>query len=109
MRFKPGNRWKSSKGELKYKVWRKVVFELNKAKRGLRKYYVCEKCSKRLKTTRALHAHHRKSWNKFPEDRYSRDNGVVLCIKCHNAFHRKYKFEALSKPELLDEYLNKKL
>ena len=25
-----------------------------------------------------------------------------------NAFHRKYKFEALDKPELLDEYLEKK-
>jgi hypothetical protein len=32
----------------------------------------------------------------------------VLCIKCHNAFHKRYKFEALSKPELLDEYLKKK-
>jgi hypothetical protein len=32
----------------------------------------------------------------------------VLCWKCHNAFHKKYKFEALSKPELLDEYLEKK-
>ena len=109
MKFKKGNRWKSSKSELKYKVWRKNVFELNKAKKGLRKYYVCEKCNKRLKTTRALHAHHRKSWNKFPKDRYDRNNGVVLCIKCHNAFHRKYKFEALDKPELLEEYLNKKL
>ena len=108
LKFKKGNRWKSSKGELKYKVWRKNVFELNKAKRGLRKFYVREKCNKRLKTTRALHAHHIKSWNKFPKDRYDRSNGVVLCIRCHNAFHRKYKFEALEKPELLWEYLGKK-
>ena len=109
MKFKKGNRWKSSKSELKYKVWRKNVFELNKAKKGLRKFYVCEKCNKRRKTTRVLHAHHIKSWNKFPKDRYDRNNGVVLCIRCHNAFHRKYKFEALDKPELLEEYLNKKL
>ena len=47
MKFKPGNRWsKDGKGKLKYKTWRKNVFELNKVKRGLRKYYVCEKCSK---------------------------------------------------------------
>ncbi len=103
-----GNRWKTRKTEIRYKTWRKNVFELNKGKKGLRKYYVCEKCNKRLKTTRALHAHHRKSWFKFPNSRYSRDNGVVLCIKCHNAFHRKYKFEALERPELLDEYLEKK-
>ena len=108
MRFKKGNRWKSSKGQLRYKTWRKNVFELNKAKKGLRKYYVCEKCNKRRKTTRVLHAHHIKSWDRFPKDRYDRNNGVVLCIKCHNAFHRKYRFEALEKPELLDEYLRKK-
>ena len=109
MKFKKGNRWKSSRSELRYKTWRKNVFELNKAKKGLRKYYVCEKCNKKRKTTRVLHAHHIKSWNKFPKDRYDRNNGVVLCIKCHNAFHRKYKFEALDKPELLYEYLKKSL
>ena len=105
MKFKKGNRWRSSKGQLRYKTWRKNVFELNKAKKGLRKYYVCEKCNKRRKTTRVLHAHHIKSWDRFPRDRYNRNNGVVLCIKCHNAFHRKYRFEALDKPNLLLEYL----
>ena len=40
MRFKPGNRWKSSKTEVRYKSWRKMVFELNKAKKGGSKYYV---------------------------------------------------------------------
>ncbi len=107
MRFKKGNRWKSSKSELRYRTWRKNVFELNKRKKGLSKGYVCEKCSKRLKTTRALHAHHIFSWNKFPKLRYDRSNGVVLCIKCHNGFHRKYKFEALDKPNLLLEWIGK--
>ena len=45
MKFKSGNRWKSSKSELKYRTWRKNVFELNKRKKGLSKGYVCEKCS----------------------------------------------------------------
>ena len=85
-----------------------MVFELNKAKRGISKFYVCEKCDKRLKTTRALHAHHIKSWENFPKNRYDRSNGVVLCWKCHNTFHRKYKFEALTKPELLWKYIEKK-
>ena len=105
MKFKKGNRWNSSKSELKYKTWRKNVFELNKGKKGLRKYYVCEKCNKRRKTTRVLHAHHIYSWNKYPRKRYERNNGVVLCIKCHNEFHKKYKFEALDRPELLKEFL----
>ena len=108
MKFKSGNRWKNSKSELRYKTWRKNVFELNKAKKGLRRYYVCEKCNKKRKTTRVLHAHHIKSWDKFPKDRYNRNNGVVLCIKCHNAFHRKYKFKALEEPKLLWEYLGKR-
>ena len=55
MSFKSGNRWKSSKGQLRYKTWRNMVFELNKRKKGLSKRYVCEKCSKKLVTTRALH------------------------------------------------------
>ena len=108
MRFKKGNRWKSSRGELKYRTWRKAVFQLNKVKRGMNKYYVCVKCGKRRKTTRVLHAHHIYSWQKFPKKRYDRSNGVVLCIACHNKFHRKYKFEALDKPELLWEYLDEK-
>ena len=107
MKFKPGNRWKSSKSEVRYKSWRKSVVGLNKAKRGGSKFYVCEKCNKRRKTTKVLHAHHIYSWNKFPNKRYDRNNGVVLCWKCHNAFHRKHKFEALSKPELLWEYIGK--
>ena len=106
MSFKSGNRWKSSKGQLRYKTWRNMVFELNKRKKGLSKRYVCEKCSKKLVTTRALHSHHIFSWNKYPKLRYDRYNGVVLCIKCHNNFHKKYKFEALEKPSLLLEYLN---
>ena len=108
MKFKKGNRWKNSKSELRYRTWRKNVFELNKGKKGLRKFYVCEKCNKKRKTTRVLHAHHKYSWKKFPDKRYDRSNGVVLCIACHNKFHRTYKFEALDKPELLYEYLGKK-
>ena len=106
MRFKKGNRWRGSKGELRYKTWRRMVFELNKRKVGLSKHYVCIKCNKKRKTTKVLHAHHIYSWNKFPKRRYDRYNGVVLCIKCHNAFHRKYSYEALDKPYLLLEYLN---
>ena len=105
MRFKKGNRWRGNKGQVRYKTWRKNVFELNKRKVGLSKYYVCVKCNKKRKTTRVLHAHHIYSWNKFPKLRYERKNGIVMCIKCHNGFHRKYKFEALDKPDLLLEYI----
>ena len=108
LKFKPGNRWKSSKSEVRYKSWRKSVFILNKAKVGSGRWYVCEKCNKKRKTTRVLHAHHIKSWKKFPNDRYDRTNGVVLCKYCHDGFHHKYKYKALENPELLWEYIGKK-
>ncbi len=47
MRFKKGNRWKSSKSEVRYKTWRKNVFQLNKGRYGLGRDYVCVKCSKK--------------------------------------------------------------
>ena len=74
MRFKKGNRWKGSKGQLRYKTWRKMVFELNKRKVGLSKYYVCVKCNKKRKTTRVLHAHHIFSWDRFESKRYDKYN-----------------------------------
>lgn len=106
MKFKKGNRWKSSSGKIRYKKWRTNVFQLNKGRYGLSRNYVCVKCNKKRKTTRTLHAHHIYSWEKFPDKRYTIKNGVVLCKWCHNGFHYKYKFEALEKPELLLKYLN---
>ncbi len=65
MRFKKGNRWsKSGKGKLRYTTWRRMVFEMNKRKVGLSRYYVCVKCNKKRKTTRVLHAHQRVRWKK---------------------------------------------
>ena len=105
MRFKKGNRWKSRKSEIRYRTWRKNVFELNKAKRGLSRYYVCEKCNVKRKTTRIFHAHHIKSWHKFPEERYNKLNAVVMCKICHNKFHKKYGYKAIEDPKLIYEYL----
>ena len=105
MKYKKGNRWRTSKSELRYKKWRAGVFQLNKGRFGLSKHYVCMKCNKKRKTTRPFHAHHIYSWEKFPNKRYTIKNGVVLCKWCHDGFHYKYKFEALERPELLLEYL----
>jgi len=81
--------------------------ELNKAKLGMSKWYVCEKCNKKRKTTKIMEAHHIKSWDHYPKDRYNTNNGIVLCKGCHKKFHKKYKYDALDKPELLDEWLKK--
>ena len=73
MKIKKGNRWKSSKSEIKYRTWRKSVFEMNKRRHGLSRNYVCTKCGKKRKTTRVFHAHHIYSWDKFPNKRYTRE------------------------------------
>ena len=108
VKYKNKDRWKNSSQKMRYKKWRTSVFKLNKGRVGLNKWYVCEKCNKKRKTTISLHAHHIYSWEKFPNRRYTMKNGVVLCKWCHNGFHYKYKFEALEKPELLAEWLGKK-
>ena len=105
MRFKSANRWKSSSGKLRYKKWRTSVFKLNKGRVGLSKSYVCEKCNKKRKTTRTLHAHHIYSWKKYPKRRYDIKNGVVLCIYCHHRFHNKYKYDAIEDPNKLNEWI----
>ena len=107
MKFRKGNRWRGSKGELRYKTWRKNVFELNFRKQGLSKYYVCTKCNKKRKTTRVLHAHHIFSWHNYPKLRYEMKNGIVLCKYCHNKFHRQYGYKSTEEPKLLVEYLGK--
>ena len=101
------HRWTDSAQRRKYMTWRTVVFQLNKGKYGMSKYYVCQKCKKKRKTTRTMHAHHEYSWHAFPDKRYDRQNGVVMCVKCHSAFHKKYKYDAIQDPKYLNEYLKR--
>ena len=59
------------------KEWRKQVFERDK--------YTCRKCNLKCgygKTIK-LHAHHIKSFAKYPELRFEVSNGLTLCKKCH--------------------------
>jgi hypothetical protein len=59
-------------------IWRRSIF--------LRDGYTCFFCGKRGGD---IHAHHIKSFAKFPALRFALGNGVTLCKMCHNKIHRK--------------------
>ena len=59
-------------GQMEYKQWRSDVFK--------RDGWTCQTCQSR---GIYLEAHHIKPWAKFPDLRYSLDNGVTLCKDCH--------------------------
>lgn len=59
-----------------YAIWRKAVFERDK--------FTCQQCGE---TKGGLNAHHIKGWAKHPEARFDIDNGITLCVNCHQKKH----------------------
>ena len=64
------------RNSLAYKKWRTDVFR--------RDNYTCQMCGARGGN---LNAHHKKPWAKFPEFRFSLENGITLCHNCHKTVH----------------------
>lgn len=60
-----------------YIKWRKDVFR--------RDQWTCQECGQ---VGWKLNAHHIKSWSNCKELRYNISNGITLCKKCHDEFHR---------------------
>tara|TARA_R110000751_G_scaffold46368_1_gene104387 strand:+ start:4330 stop:5040 length:711 start_codon:yes stop_codon:yes gene_type:complete len=61
-----------------YTEWRTNVFS--------RDNYTCQICEK----SSGLNAHHLDGWNWCIERRHDIDNGVTLCVDCHERFHAVY-------------------
>jgi len=59
----------------RYNRWRKAVYG--------RDEYRCRHCGAK----KDLHAHHIKSFAKYPKLRYTVSNGITVCQKCHSAIH----------------------
>ena len=59
-----------------YSEWRQRVF--------LRDNFTCQNCGDR---GGKLNAHHIKSYAKYPQLRYSVQNGITLCEACHREVH----------------------
>ena len=63
--------------KVEYRLWREAVYA--------RDNWTCQECGSRNGIY--LHAHHIKSFAKFPELRFALDNGVILCKVCHRKVH----------------------
>lgn len=60
------------------RVWRNSVRE--------RDGWECKHCGA---SGGKLHAHHIKSWKDHPELRFDMDNGITLCVPCHETVHKR--------------------
>lgn len=65
---------------LEYKIWRNEVYKKDN--------WTCRIC-KRKCGNKEIVAHHLKLFSDFPELRFSVDNGITLCRKCHLEIHKK--------------------
>ncbi len=68
----------ASRNGYKYAEWQRAVFE--------RDGYACRRCGAEP-TRKGLHAHHLKSWDRYPKLRFYVDNGETRCSACHNREH----------------------
>lgn len=79
------------RGSFIYKIWRESVF--------LRDNWTCQKCKKRGEY---IHPHHIKNFSDNIDVRFAIDNGITLCKKCHNVFHKEYGRKKNTKEQIVD-------
>jgi len=68
---------KRLRASYKNKLWRNSVLE--------RDEYICQKCGAQDN----LHVHHILEFSKFPEQRFNINNGITVCMSCHEDIHKR--------------------
>lgn len=75
---------------IEFRLWREAVFA--------RDNWTCQKCGD--KKGGNLRAHHIRNFAECLELRTSIENGITLCVDCHNNFHNKYGYTKNGKEQL---------
>jgi len=83
---------------LEYRLWREAVWT--------RDNWTCQKCGQR---GGKLHTHHIFNFNTYLDLRFAIDNGITLCKKCHDKFHKIYGKKNNTKEQLEEFLANGKL
>ena len=63
---------------LEYNEWKLAVYSRDRG--------ICQLCGKRCDNKNIV-AHHLKSFNEYPEERFNVNNGITLCRSCHLKIH----------------------
>jgi transposase len=79
---------KEERKHLQYRLWREVVLQKD--------CYICQKCG----SSKNLQAHHIYNIADYPELRYAIDNGITLCKRCHEEFHKQFGWRKNTKVQL---------
>ena len=81
------------RNSIEFHLWREAVFA--------RDNWICQKCKIR---GGEIHSHHIYNFSDYKKLRTSIENGITLCKKCHQEFHKKYGVKNNTK-EQLEEFL----
>ena len=100
-RGEKGSNWQGGKTKESERIRRSIEAHLWREAVFARDNWTCQKCKKR---GGKLCSHHIQNFAKYPELRFAIDNGIILCKKCHQEFHKRYKVENNSKEQLEEFY-----
>jgi hypothetical protein len=74
--------WRGNQRNMpEYAAWREAVYKRDR--------YQCRECG----GVGPLNAHHIKHWAHYPELRFDVDNGITLCLDCHEKRHPHMRFQ----------------
>ncbi len=101
---------KCTEFEKEVKIFQDIFPEENPTKHKnwaarVKKGQVCDICESKEKLT----AHHLWDKKNHPSLRYQDENGVCLCLECHNGFHKLYTNKSHVTPAMYKKYRTQKM